>query len=819
MRKTELRRGAGRLGRIVVWPLAYAALLVWPSVAIGQDVGDPVERIVSCEGNIDGHVVDAATHEPVAGATVSVGGEAMASTGRDGRFALQHLCPGKIQVEAQRIDYKVGRRIVTVQGSTSVEIELEARWSEVVVIKGKDIEPSDMRSTTVVTGDALERTRGLSFSDALAEVPGVSQLRSASGMAKPIVRGQFGRRLLLLVDSVPHRSQEWGLDHAPEIDPFAAGEIRVVRGASGVRYGPSAIGGAVIADPPKLLDRPGVAGEAHIMGFLARGAGLAARLQAAPKGLQGLAYQVEATGKRLASSSTPDYALQNTGLLEWNLGATVGYRNAQAEYVLSYRHYQARLGVCACLQIESSEDFFSQLERDRPINAELFESDFAIDRPHQSVAHDQALARGTWSIEDIGKLGATYAFQFDHRREFAVVRDATGPQFDFRLTSHDADVVLEHRPFHLSNHMHLRGSVGAVGAAQIHSYRGLPLVPEHQAVGGGLFAIERLSGHDFELEAGIRYDLLSRRAELLRSDYLRLVRSEQLALDACREDEGDSVGCDSSFHTLSASVGGLLQLSRPWSLKLDLSTASRPPSPDEQYLNGTSPTLPVLGLGKPDLDSETTYSASLTSSYQSGRVAAEASAYVNYISDYIYFSPAIDEAGLPIFDVLIRGSFPRFVTRPVDAVFYGADGGVVIRPVPGLEVGAQVAAVRARNLNDGSFLVLVPSDRLRGSARYTHATKHGLENLFVSLGGTLVARQRRFDSAADLASPPDGYFLLDAELGGQTQVGEQTMKFAVHGTNLLNTRYRDYTSLLRYFADQPGLQIMLRLSFHFSTLD
>ena len=35
---------------------------------------------------------------------------------------------------------------------------------------------------------------------------------------------------------------------------------------------------------------------------------------------------------------------------------------------------------------------------------------------------------------------------------------------------------------------------------------------------------------------------------------------------------------------------------------------------------------------------------------------------------------------------------------------------------------------------------------------------------------------------------------------------------ALQGTNLLNTRYRDYTSLLRYFADQPGIEIMLRLS-------
>jgi iron complex outermembrane recepter protein len=824
MHRTEMCRGARRAGAKQMGALSCVLLWAAPALAWAQpDAG--AEQAVpspSCTRVLDGHVVDDSTHEPIAGAEVRRNGEYVTLTDGDGRFILRGLCPGPVEVEVQRPDYEAGRRTVVVGGATSLEMELRASGNEIYIIKGKDIERPDMRATAVIAGEALERTRGRSFSDALAEVPGVGQLRSASGMAKPIVRGQFGRRLLLLVDAVPHRSQEWGLDHAPEIDPFIADELKVVRGAAGVRYGPGAIGGAVIASPPELLSRPGMAGEAHLMGFFARGGGLAARLQAAPEQLPGFAYQIEGTGKRLTAASTPDYALQNTGSLEWNLGASAGYRTDKGEYMLSYRHYQARLGVCACLQIESSEDFFAQLERGQPINAELFAADLEIERPYQSVAHDQLLARSSWSFDSLGKLTTTYALQFDHRREFDVVRTATGPQFDFRLTTHDVDVVLAHRPVHLSNHWHLRGSLGAVGMAQVHSYRGLPLVPDYQAAGAGLFAIERLIGHDIELEAGLRYDALARTASLERNDFLRLVRSEQLAMDACGGGVGDSgqVDCDSLFHTISGSVGALFQLSRPWSVKLDLSTASRPPNPDEQYLNGTSPTFPVLGLGKPDLGPETTYSASATTVYQSERLAAEFSAYANLIDDYINFAPAISESGQPIFDVLIRGSFPRFVTQPVDAVFYGADGGVAFRPIPGLELGGQFSIVRARNRSDDSFLVLVPGDRLRGSATYTHtASSPGpLENAFATIAGTLVARQNRFNEAADLAAPPPGYFLLDAELGAETQVRDHLVKLAVHGTNLLDARYRDYTSLLRYFADQQGTQIMLRLSFHFSRL-
>src|SRR5205085_544203 len=127
----------------------------------------------------------------------------------------------------------------------SVEIEMTLS-GEVIEVREKAPPPPEMRSTAVISGAALEKTRGKSFTAALADVPGVVELKAATGVAKPIIRGQFGRRLLILVDDVRHRSQEWGIEHAPEIDPFIADAIRIVRGPGGVRYGSDAIGGAVL---------------------------------------------------------------------------------------------------------------------------------------------------------------------------------------------------------------------------------------------------------------------------------------------------------------------------------------------------------------------------------------------------------------------------------------------------------------------------------------------------------------------------------------------------------------------------------------------
>ncbi|HEY4059083.1 MAG TPA: TonB-dependent receptor [Kofleriaceae bacterium] len=774
----------------------------------------------ACKAKLDGHVVDKATHEQIVGATVTVdGSSATAITDEAGRFNLDQLCPGTIVVHVERDDHKPAAVDVTVPIMTSVEVQLEELSNETIEIHGKAPDPVSTASTTVITPEQMEKKRGKGLSEALADVPGVSELRSASGVGKPIIRGQYGRRLLLLFDGIRHRSQEWGLDHAPEIDPFAADKLTVVRGASGVRYGPDAIGGAILADPPELLQEPGYKGELHLIG-ISNGAGgsVAGRIQDAPAFAPGLSLELEGTYRRLQGARTPDYALDNTGVDEWSAGARAGYRHGAGLYTLSYQHYYAQLGVCSCLRIESQADFYQQLKQDRPTGSNLYTSEFKIERPSQKVAHDLGIARAKWDL-DKGSLEATYALQFDQRKEYDVVRQSVmGPQYDFVLQSHDLDIAFTHEPIHLSDHWHLRGQAGIVGMGQINTYQGLPLIPSHRAIGGGLYAIERLIGHQVELEAGVRGDLLHRTANIQREDYDRLVRSGQLVLDACTHgaDGGEEdVDCTSNYHTFSASVGGVYRWTDEVSTKLDLSTSQRPPNPDEQYLNGTSPTFPVYGHGKPDLGPETTYSTSLTTSVALKKFTLEASGYANFINDYIYFSPALDSSGQPIFDTLIRGTFPRFITHPIDALFLGADGGVAYAPVPQFEVGATLSYIRATDRTNNGYLVFIPPIHVGGSVTYKPPSGHGLKDSYISLNGNFTGRQSRYDLKTDFAPPPDSYFLLGAEAGTSTTVDGQTVKFALAGTNLLNQRYRDYTSLLRYFADQPGWQVVARASIHF----
>ena len=42
-------------------------------------------------------------------------------------------------------------------------------------------------------------------------------------------------------------------------------------------------------------------------------------------------------------------------------------------------------------------------------------------------------------------------------------------------------------------------------------------------------------------------------------------------------------------------------------------------------------------------------------------------------------------------------------------------------------------------------------------------------------------------------------------------LGKQRYTLDLEVQNALNTAYRDYTSMLRYYADEPGMQAFLRL--------
>ncbi len=756
---------------------------------------------------VEGRVVDATTGEAIAAAQITLTATSSRTDDR-GDFAIETACGGG-ELVIERADYRPWR--TTVEGSQRVDVALEpylVTRVDDVVISAPALRREDTRSAVRLDAEALDATRGRSLADALAEVSGVTVLR-AGAVAKPIVRGQSGARVLMLFDGVRHESQDWGLDHGPEIDPFSAGALTVVKGAAAVRYGADALGGVLLVEPHALREESGMEGHVDLVGALnGRRGTVAGRIDGAA--FERFAWRLEGNVSRGAALQTPDYPLDNTGVFEWNAGGRARYRGADWGLELSLRHNDLANGVCTCVDNESNDDFLAQIRRDRPKGYEDYDVEYAIDRPRQEVTHDVGLLRFDTGLGALGRLEATYAFQRNLRDEFDVVRRSIeGPQFSFELRTHTVDVAFEHTPWRIDDASELRGTWGAFAIAQENVFEGLPLIPNFRAAGGAVFAVERWIHDDFELEAGARYEGLTRTAYLTDDAYARHVARDTLAEDDCDESD-DVAACPSTFHTASLSLGGLVRLHETASLKIDLSTASRMPTIDEQYINGTAPSFPILAIGRPDLEAETSWSLSSTLVLAREDVRAELSLFGSYVDGYIGLAPALDDNGDPIIDVLIRGAFPRFEQRAANTIFGGADFDGAVR-LGDVELGAQASAVFGRDLDRGSGVAFLPPPRGTASATYHFGALGSMQRARAGASVTYVTSRGAFDSRIDLAPPPDGYALVGLVAGASFDWEGTTLDASADLTNLFDARYRDYTSLLRYYADEPGRQLLVRV--------
>ena len=681
-----------------------------------------------------------------------------------------------------------------------------------MIIEAVSPDAYDTHARTTLSEEELEASAGEDLASTIADEAGVTTGGGTTSAAKPIIRGQSERRLLILFDGVRHESQKWGPDHAPEIDPFAAGEISIIKGAAGARYGPDAIGGVLLVNPPPMREEPGFSGKAVAATASNGRQGYGAlRLDVAPEQTSHIAYRIEGNYARSASLSAPDYVLGNTASALYNIGAAAEYHHRTTEVCLSYQHHDYRAGIFYGTVAASPEDFLAQYEAGRPVTTELWTTTYTIDRASQDVTHDRAIlhvttAPGAWLLE------ASYAFQRNRRLEFEQVRDSIeGAQYDFTLRTHSLDFLASQPTYYVGERATLEGGVGLQGIFQENVYRGYSLLPNYRGMGGGVFGFQRLNLETGALSAGARLDGLSRTAFLADVDYDNHLDQDTLSADSCTILDTGVARCPARYTTGSVSLGGL------WSaipdlleLKLDLSSASRFPNADELYLIGYAPSFPVYALGAPDLGVETTWGASPTVGVRVGPLEAEISGYANYTQDYIYFAPILDGGGIPSYEVTILGTWPRYSYTAIDAVFTGTDGSLTLWPEAPVGLRLQGALVRAHDVASGDFLIGTPPDQVRATLTGRPPEAPRLAAPELSLIIDAVARQSRTDPVTDYVPAPDGYVLLGAAAQAELVLSGRSLRLGVEGVNLLNTAYRDYTSLLRYYADQPGRDIRVR---------
>jgi len=99
---------------------------------------------------------------------------------------------------------------------------------------------------SILTDDELEDRLASTIGETLKLEPGLSATSFGAGASRPIIRGQGGDRVRVLLNGVGSiDASSASPDHAVAAEPAQAERIEVVRGAALLRYGSSGAGGVV----------------------------------------------------------------------------------------------------------------------------------------------------------------------------------------------------------------------------------------------------------------------------------------------------------------------------------------------------------------------------------------------------------------------------------------------------------------------------------------------------------------------------------------------------------------------------------------------
>ncbi|MBL7847036.1 MAG: TonB-dependent receptor [Cyclobacteriaceae bacterium] len=744
-------------------------------------------------------------------------------TDESGTFTFDKLCPGEYVLEIRYVGYIT--QVIRVSTSDTkpllIALEPEIKSLQEVVIEEK-VEKVERTSTySLLDASDLEKSMGKTLGETLRSLPGVTTIQSGPGIFKPVIHGVHSQRVLILNHGLRQEGQQWGAEHAPEIDPFIASNIAVIKDAAAIKYGTDALGGVIIVNPAPLPERSGLGGTLNtIVQSNGRSGTISGMLEGGLKNLPGWGWRVQGTAKRSGDFNAPDYSLTNTGVRELDFSTAAGYHGGKFGVELFFSHFQSELGILRGSAISNLNDLMTAMEQEPPIGTKDFS--YTISEPRQEVIHNLLKLNSHWETEK-GEWRFQYGYQSNFRKEFDIRRGALSskPALDLDLRTHTLELEWES-----SDKANRQFCFGVNGMYQdnrnVPGTQRIPFIPNYTSFSGGPFAVGKFILNQWTLDIGTRYDVRS--YSVIGYDYKNTLYTADLL-----------------FHNASFSAGISRNVGTHQTVKLHLGSAWRPPHVAELYSLGTHQSAAAIEYGLLLNDStnevmdikdvpfkiEKAFKVVGTYEYDTERLQLDATVYVNSILNYIYLQPRGVTTN-------VRGTYPYFRYTQTDALFVGMDVAASWTMSTRFSLEPKLSLLSATDVRNNDYLVFIPSNRLEIGLKYKGA-KH---NFYIEPKVNLVARQNRaprvitvreFNDAIasgqdplggssknfDFMEAPPGYLLAGVAVGYSIPSGSGRfdLRFAIE--NLLNTSYREYTNRLRYYADDIGRNVSLSAKYVF----
>jgi len=634
-----------------------------------------------------------------------------------------------------------------------------------ITISGSSTQIQNQNPFHIETRKLSELTNiyAINMGEIISKIPGVYQASLGNGIAKPVVRGQQGMRVVSLLNGLRIEGQQWGGDHGMGISELGLGSVEVIKGPSSLLYGADALGGVIyFSDAPYAATGTR---EIQVYGLgqtnTSGGSGRFIFRQSNDRfrWMFGAGYSnhadFELPNKKFAQNSRFDELVLKTSL---------GFTGKKSVHNIRYNYVHSTVGIPGHTHdtTATAETFFSdQQGRKYMLPAQFFSNHYISSDNKWFMSKNEYHILTGWTYNQL--------IEYDEK--------VTIPSLSMNLMNSIYTIKWINKS--VKNIKFTSGIQGMVQLNDNEPNASDTLIPNSLTIDNGLYTSIQYSMKLWNFQAGVRYDIRNLNtfhpfggSDLLTRNY---------------------DGFNASFGSV---YGG-----KKVTFRTAISTGYRAPHLTELVSNGFHHGALRYEIGDRNLIPEYASQLDVTTEITREHVVVVVNPFINQIRNYIYIQPV---------DSLVE-NIPVFKYRQLSSVlFYGGDVAVHYHPhfAHNLHIESSVSLIYVKTNSDSS-ISLIPQPRFQNSLRYSFnlGRKITLKELFVQY--TFMGAQNQ---VAFIETPSSSYHLLDASFSIEIK---KNIQLNIGCKNILNTKFIDHLSRLKNIG-MPGPGRNFYLSFNYN---
>jgi len=728
-----------------------------------------------CQFIVKGKVLDSLKQSPLFNTEIQIVGinSSKVFTDDNGEFILTNVCIGNYELHVHHHDCEHLDIKLSVNKDTQLIIYLNhsAHEYKKVTIHIKNNSNSKFKPNINTIN------QGNSIAELMENINGVQLLKTGSNISKPIVNGLSGQRVIMIHNGVRLEGQNWGLEHAPEIEPSQINEILLLKGSETLKHANDGIGGVIISQLSDLFSIQSP--------FISAGTSFSTnnRMISQNFGFGNLTknknpwyYRTHASIKKSGNVKTSEYFLDNTGQQEWNVMAQVGKEFNKLKTNISYTQYNNKTGLYSGAQIGNLTDLYNQFNNQNPPTFNQFS--YQINRSFQEVKHTTIAHKTIYQFNTMEKMELNYNFQKNHRQEYDRLRSNNsyiGADFNYYLSTHALELNYSKKQFH-----QVSLYSGFQLSYQQNAFDGRFFIPGFVQKSLGAYVVADRKFKHLDLDLGYRYDIKTMHVYLWKQNSLREIQK--------------------AFDGHSFNLGTKKQLNKKTSSSMNLSHQWRAPAPNELFSNGLHQSSARLEIGDSSLNKEINNQISFFIDFKNKNFEFQTELYYQQISNFIQISPSLPAA------LTIRGAYPVFKYQNYQTNIAGNNSFMKYKLSKLFTMESKFQYLIAYRQKLDEYLPFIPPMNINNSLIIQ------LKNVEITLAHQYVAEQKRYEINSDYIAPPKAYNLINFTCASHFNIKKQKIKCQFSIFNLTNTKYRNYLNMTRYFNDEQGITFYIKLT-------